>query len=134
MVRSYAHTALITPIVLIRVDILRSEHPSTAVHSIRYSDRINPEYPVAPGRLGAHRQAEENLQVNIPNLPEPGTQAWEDMVDFMREDLNNNMMHTKIEILARKIVEDRGGNFDEEFENWRKEKDNEIHRTDGKID
>jgi len=67
-------------------------------------------------------------------LPEPGTQAWEDMVDFMREDLESGMKHTKIEILARKIVEDRGGNFDEEFENWRKEKDNEIHRTDGKID
>lgn len=67
-------------------------------------------------------------------LPEPGTQAWENMVDFMRKDLESGMKYTKIEILARKIVEDRGGNFDEEFENWRKEKDNAIHRTDGEGD
>ena len=62
-------------------------------------------------------------------LPEPGTQEWENMVDFMRADIAGGMQYTKIEILARKIVEDRGGNFDEEFENWRKERHNEIHRT-----
>ena len=69
--------------------------------------------------------------MDIPKMPEPGTQAWEDMVDFMRDDLESGMQSTKIEIIARELLTKQGRDFDEEFENWRKEKNNEIHRTDG---
>ena len=72
--------------------------------------------------------------MDIPKMPEPGTQAWEDMVDYMRADLESGMQSTKIEIIARELLTEQGRDFDEEFENWRKEKDNEIHRTDGKVD
>jgi len=55
-------------------------------------------------------------------MPEPGSQAWEDMIDFMRKDLDSGMSYTKIEMTARKIIEERGGNFDEEFKKWKEDK------------
>lgn len=55
-------------------------------------------------------------------IPEPGSKAWEEMVDFMRKDLESGMAYSKIIDAGRKIVEDRGGNFEEEFEAWRKKK------------
>jgi hypothetical protein len=61
-------------------------------------------------------------------MPEPGTQKWENMVDFMRKDLENDMAYTKIEMEARRIVAEKGKDFDAEFKKW-KEKRNEIHRT-----
>lgn len=57
-------------------------------------------------------------------LPKSGTQAWEDMVDFMRADIELNEQKAKIEMLARKIVKDDGRDFDEEFAKWRKENPN----------
>jgi hypothetical protein len=46
---------------------------------------------------------------------EVGSDAYERMIDFMRKDLESGMGYTKIEMAARKIIEARGGNFDEEF-------------------
>ena len=56
------------------------------------------------------------------NMPEPGTQEWENMVDFMRADLNSGMGYSKIIEQGRKIVEARGGNFEEEFAKWKEER------------
>ena len=38
-------------------------------------------------------------------IPEPGTQAWENMVDFMRKDMDSGMSYTKIEMAGREAVE-----------------------------
>jgi len=40
-------------------------------------------------------------------MPEPGTQAWEDMTDFMRKDLESDMGYSKIIEAGRKIVENK---------------------------
>lgn len=61
-------------------------------------------------------------------MPEPGTQEWENMVDFMRRDLESGGFYTKIEMEARRIVAETGRDFDAEFKKW-KEKQHEIHRT-----
>ena len=53
------------------------------------------------------------------SLPKPGTQDWEDMIDFMRADLESDMGYTKLINAARKSIESRGGNFDEEFAKWK---------------
>jgi len=87
-------------------------------------------------------------------MPEPGTQDWENMVDFMRKDMDSGMQYSKIEMLGREsiekkreclecgeiwyITEDSTGycevcgsaniqhfDFDEEFKKW-KEKKNKI--------
>jgi hypothetical protein len=55
-------------------------------------------------------------------LPEAGTQEYEDMIDFMRADLESGMKYTKIEMEARKLIKERGGDFDEEFAKWKKTK------------
>lgn len=52
-------------------------------------------------------------------MPEPGTDAYERMINYMRADLESGMAYSKIEMQARKIIEARGGNFDEEFEKWK---------------
>ena len=59
--------------------------------------------------------------MDIPKMPEPGTQAWEDMVDFMREDVDNNMMHTRLISTTRELLESQGRDFDAEFAKWKKE-------------
>lgn len=41
-------------------------------------------------------------------MPEPGTQAYEDMIDFMRKDLESGMG-------CSKIIEADGRDFDEEL-------------------
>lgn len=56
-------------------------------------------------------------------LPQPGSKDWEDMVDFMRADLDSGMQLTKIEMAARKIVKEDGRDFDEEFEKWKNKKE-----------
>lgn len=53
---------------------------------------------------------------------EVGSDAYEKMIDFMRKDLESGMAYTKIEMSARKIIEAKGKNFDEEFAKWKKEK------------
>jgi hypothetical protein len=55
-------------------------------------------------------------------MPEPGTREWEDMVDFMRKDLESDMGYTKIIKAAKDSIEARGGDFDEEFKKWKKDK------------
>jgi hypothetical protein len=57
-------------------------------------------------------------------LPEAGTQEYEDMIDFMRADLESGMQYTKVEMVARKLIKERGDDFDEEFAKWRK---NRLH-------
>jgi hypothetical protein len=51
-------------------------------------------------------------------MPEPGTRAYEEMIDFMRYDLEHDMALTKIVMAAKKVIEDSGRNFDEEFAKW----------------
>jgi hypothetical protein len=51
-----------------------------------------------------------------------GSDEYEKEIEFMRADLESGMMYTKVEMEARKIIEARGGNFDEEFAKWKKEK------------
>jgi hypothetical protein len=51
---------------------------------------------------------------------EVGSDAYEKMIDFMRKDLESGMGYTKLEMEARKIIEARGGNFDQEFAKWKK--------------
>jgi len=58
----------------------------------------------------------------IPELPDPGSQEWEDMVDYMRKDLEGGMALTKIQIQARKILRTQGRNFDTEFLKWKETK------------
>ena len=48
-----------------------------------------------------------------------GSDAYEKMIDFMRKDLESGMGYTKLEMEARKIIEARGGNFDQEFAKWK---------------
>ncbi len=60
-------------------------------------------------------------------LPEPGSQGWENMVDFMRADLDSDMAYTKIEITARKILKEEGRDFNEEFKKWRIEKNKPVY-------
>lgn len=56
------------------------------------------------------------------NLPEPGSNEWETMADFMRKDLESGMAYSKIIEQGRKIVEDRGEDFDEAFKKWKEKK------------
>jgi len=37
-------------------------------------------------------------------MPEPDTQEWENMVDFMRKDLDSGMGYSKIELHGREAV------------------------------
>lgn len=43
-----------------------------------------------------------------------------DQIEFMRADLENGMNYTKLIERVRKLIEARGGNFEEEFETWKK--------------
>jgi len=63
-------------------------------------------------------------------IPTPGTQEWENMVDYMRKDLESNMSLTKLEIATRRMFKEQGRDFDNEFNAW-KEKRNEVHRDIG---
>ncbi len=56
-------------------------------------------------------------------MPEPGTQAYENMIDFMRKDLASGMGYSNIEMIARNICKKNGEDFDEKFKKW-KEKNN----------
>ena len=75
--------------------------------------------------MARQRYRKKNRQPVVSQLPEPGTQAWEDMADFMRADLENDMAYSKIIDQGRKIVEARGENFEEAFEEWKKENGHE---------
>lgn len=64
-------------------------------------------------------------------MPEPGTDAYEKMIDFMRADLESGMAYTKLEMSARKIIADRGEDFDEKFAEWRKQQKKKRDSADG---
>lgn len=51
-------------------------------------------------------------------MPEPGTKEYEEMVEFMRYDLEHDMVLTKIVLAAKKAIEAAGKNFDDEFAKW----------------
>jgi len=55
-------------------------------------------------------------------LPQPGSMDWEKMVEFMRKDLASGMQYTKIEMAARKLLEEQGQDFDTEFQKWKEKK------------
>jgi len=55
-------------------------------------------------------------------MPEPGTKEFEDMIDFMRADLESGMGYSKIIEAGRRIVEEDGRDFDEEFKKWKEGK------------
>lgn len=55
-------------------------------------------------------------------MPEPGSQAFEDMIDFMRKDLESGMGYSKIIQKGREIVEADGRDFDDEFKKWKEKK------------
>ena len=59
--------------------------------------------------------------MNIPKLPDTDTQAWEDMVDFMRDDLESGMMRTRLILKTRELLKSQGRDFDAEFAKWKKE-------------
>lgn len=65
------------------------------------------------------RQRYRKKSKKVNSIPDPGSQAWEDMADFMRKDLESGMMYSKIIDQGRKIVEARGENFEEAFEEWK---------------
>jgi len=53
-------------------------------------------------------------------LPEPGSKEYEDMIDFIRTDLDNNMLFSKLINNVRKSFLWQGRDFDKEFEEWKK--------------
>jgi hypothetical protein len=55
-------------------------------------------------------------------IPKPGSREYDEMVSFMRADLESGMALTKIEIIARDTIKARGGDFDKEFNEWLKER------------
>lgn len=55
-------------------------------------------------------------------LPEPGSDEYERMIDFMRADLECDMGYSKIIKAARDRMESEGRDFDTEFEKWKEEK------------
>ena len=67
-------------------------------------------------------KTKKQASVELPSMPEPGTEAYERMVDFMRADLESGMGYSKVIETAKKIVEERGGDFYKEFEKWKEEK------------
>ena len=52
--------------------------------------------------------------IELPKLPDPGGQSWEDMIDYMRKDIASGMGYTKVQMAARELVELDGRDFDEE--------------------
>ena len=57
----------------------------------------------------------------MKSIDEMNSREYEDMVDFMRADMDNQMGYTKLIEAARKRIEERGGDFYEKFEQWKKE-------------
>ena len=55
-------------------------------------------------------------------LPEPGSQDWDKMAEFMRADLVSNMTLSKIIGMTRKQYKEQGRDFDEEFQKWKAER------------
>jgi len=60
-------------------------------------------------------------------MPNPGSKEYEEMVEFMRADLEADMGYSKMIETARKSVEAKGKNFQEEFEKWKKKGGNKVN-------
>jgi hypothetical protein len=65
-------------------------------------------------------------------MPEPGTTEYEDMVKFMRADLECKMGYSKVEMIARKMLKEQGKDFDEQFDRWKNRKTCVVCK--GKVD
>ena len=59
--------------------------------------------------------SEEHCPGSEGTMPLPGDSGYESMVDFMRADLACGMGYTNLIEAARKSIEARGLNFEEEF-------------------
>lgn len=55
-------------------------------------------------------------------MPDPGTKEFEDMVDFMRADLDSGMQYSALEITVRKMLALQGRDFNDEFEKWKEKR------------
>ena len=61
------------------------------------------------------------LKEDLIMMPEPGTKEFENMVDFMRADLESGMQYSALEITVRKMLKLQGRDFEKEFKKWKKE-------------
>jgi len=55
-------------------------------------------------------------------MANPGTNEYEKMIDYMRQDLESGMALTKIEMSVRKRMKEEGRDFDVEFKKWKENK------------
>jgi hypothetical protein len=55
----------------------------------------------------------------VSKMPDPGSKSYEDMVDFMRMDLESGMTYSKIIDQAQKNAESKGRDFYKDFEKWK---------------
>jgi len=51
----------------------------------------------------------------------PGEPGWEETVEMMKQNLIDGR-YTKIEMAARKLLEEQGQDFDTEFQKWKEKK------------
>jgi hypothetical protein len=57
----------------------------------------------------------------LKGMPEPGSNEFEDMINFMRADLECGMGYTRIIETVRKRMKEDGLDFDQEFAKWKAE-------------
>lgn len=69
--------------------------------------------------------------------PKPGTPEYEEMVEFMRADLLSGFEHTKqvnaLVEMTRKQMAAQGKDFDQEFDEWKKQRKEVLVKYDIKI-
>jgi len=56
-------------------------------------------------------------------LPEPGSEEYEKMVEFMRSDLENGMAYSKLISGFQNFLKNQGRDFDTEFAKWKNERE-----------
>lgn len=66
-------------------------------------------------------------------MPEPGSDKFERMIDFMRVDLDSNMGLSKIIQAGRRIVEADGRDFEENKDLWLKNGGHEVMKKKGAV-
>jgi hypothetical protein len=58
--------------------------------------------------------------VSVPKgIPEPGSQEYERMINFMRADLESDMGYSKIISAAEELMKQQGKDLFKEFETWK---------------
>lgn len=55
----------------------------------------------------------------LPKIPEPGTQAHDNMVNFIRADLESGMSYTEMIESVKKRMAEEGRDFNAEFKKWK---------------